>query len=62
MFGVHAKLSQVAESLHVSVENAVIVISGELPRELKDEVVPAIRQAGVLGQVSDRIRVAQNAA
>ncbi len=52
-------LHQYAAALQVSIENAAVVLRGELPRaDLKDLLVPAVRQAGVLNRVSDFVRVA----
>lgn len=62
VFFAHRLLREYAAALKVSVENAVIVIQGELPSvELKAELIPAIRIAGVLGQVNDRVIVAVGA-
>ena len=52
------RLGQSAAAVQVSIENTVIVLRGELPSsDLKRQLVPAIRQAGVLGQVSDLVHV-----
>ena len=52
------RLGQYAAMIQVSIENTVIVLRGELPSiALKQQLVPAIRQAGVLGQVSDCVRI-----
>jgi hypothetical protein len=56
---VHQQLRQYAEGLHVSIENAAVVVRGELPSaDLKLQLVPAVRQAGVLCQVNDCVQVA----
>jgi len=61
VFLAHRRLRQYAAALKISIENAVIVIRGELPSaELKAELVPAIRTAGVLAQVNDRVVVDSN--
>ncbi len=52
------RLGQYAAAIQVSVENTVIVLRGELPSaDLRQELVPAIRQAGVLSQVSNCVQV-----
>ena len=59
MFGVHEQLQQYAAALQVSIENATIVLRGEVPSvDLKAELVPAVRRAGVLSQVSNCVQVA----
>lgn len=55
---VHEHLRSYAAAVQVSVENAVIVLRGDLPTaDLKQALVPAVRQAGVLGQVSNCVHV-----
>jgi hypothetical protein len=55
---VHQQLQQYAAVLQVSIENAVIVLRGELPsNSLKSQLVPAVRQAGVLARVDDCVQV-----
>ena len=45
--------------LQVSIENASVVLRGELPDPaLKAQLIPAIRQAGVLDQINDYVRIA----
>ena len=52
------RLGHYASAIQVSVENTVIVLRGELPSaDLRQELVPAIRQAGVLSQVSNCVQV-----
>jgi hypothetical protein len=59
VLGVHNQLRQYAAALQVSIENATIVLRGELPSpSLKAELIPAVRQAGVLSQVCNCVRVA----
>ncbi len=59
MFQTHHELRKHTESLQISVENTAVVLRGELPsRWLKEQLIPVIRQAGVLCQVCDRVRVA----
>ena len=60
MFHVHEQLQQYAAALQVSVENAKIVLTGEVPSvDLKAQLIPAVRRAGVLSQVSNRVHVAE---
>lgn len=55
---VHDQLRQHAAKLQVSIENATIVLSGELPEPaLVAELVPAVRRAGVLARVCNRVQV-----
>ena len=55
---VHQQLQQYTAALQVSIENAVIVLRGELPSSnLKSQLVPAVRQAGVLARVDDCVQV-----
>ncbi|MFK8112432.1 MAG: hypothetical protein AB8B91_09525 [Rubripirellula sp.] len=50
---VHEQLRQYATALQISIENAAIVLRGELPSlALRAELIPAVRRAGVLGQVN----------
>ena len=59
MFRVHEQLRQYAAALQVSIENATIVLRGEVPSvDLKAELVPAVRRAGVLSQVCNCVQVA----
>ncbi len=63
MFCVHQQLRQYASAVQVSIEDAVLVLRGQLPSgELKQELIPAIRQAGFLGRVCDLVVVDTNAA
>ncbi len=56
---VHDQLREHAAEMEVSIENSMIVVRGKLPSSLlKDQVIPAVRQAGVLRQVCDFVRVA----
>ena len=56
---VHEQLRQYAAALQVSIENATIVLRGELPSvALKSQLVPAVRRAGVLDRVCNDVRVA----
>ena len=55
---VHHQLRLYAAELQFTVEQAAIVIRGELPTvELKDEVIPTVRRAGVLNRVQDCVLV-----
>ncbi len=55
---VHHQLRQYAAALQVTIENAVIVVRGELPsNQLKSRLIPAVRQAGVLARVEDFVEV-----
>ena len=59
MFRVHEQLRQYAAALQVSIENATIVLRGEVPSvDLQAELVPAVRRAGVLSQVYNCVQVA----
>ena len=59
MFRVHEQLRQYAAAVQVSIEDATIVLRGEVPSVvLKAELVPAVRRAGVLSQVSNLVQVA----
>ncbi len=61
MFGVHEQLRQYAAALQVTIENATIVLRGTVPSaDLKAELVPAVRRAGVLSQVSNCVDVANS--
>ena len=55
---VHAQLRQYAAAVQVSIENTAIVLRGHLPTAaLKQALIPAIRQAGVLYKVSNEVQV-----
>ena len=59
MFQVNRLLRQYAAALQVTIENSSIVVHGELPSSAhKAQLVPAIRQAGILYRVSDNVRIA----
>ncbi len=58
MLRVHKQLGEHADSLEVSIEDAAIVVRGELPSDrLKSELIPAVRQAGVLDKVCNCVQV-----
>ena len=55
---VHAQLRQYATTVQVSIENTAIVLRGHLPSPaLKQALIPAIRQAGVLAKISNEVHV-----
>ena len=59
VFQVNPLLQQYATTLQVSIENSVVVLRGELPSpDLKEQLVPSVRQAGVLYRVTDCVRIA----
>ena len=63
MFRGHKRLCRYASSLQISLENAGVVLRGQLPSsDLKADLVPAIRQAGFLGRICDEVVVEANAA
>lgn len=63
VFRAHSRLCQYASSMQMSFENAVIVVRGQLPSgDLKEDLLPAIRQAGFLGRVCDCVVVETQAA
>ena len=58
MLSVDERLREYATEVQISIENAVIVLRGNLPSpDLKHALVPAVRQAGVLGQVNNCVSV-----
>ena len=59
MFRLSQDLQAYATRIDVSIENATVVLRGELPSgALKAELVPAVRRAGVLCQINNCVRVA----
>lgn len=53
-----ASLREHLELIEIEIENSRIVLSGELPeRHLVQQLVPAIRRAGVLSQIAVNITV-----
>ena len=59
VFRVNELLAPYTAALQITIENGTIVLCGELPALAhKNQLIPAIRQAGVLSRVSDRVRVA----
>ncbi|QDT06036.1 hypothetical protein K227x_44430 [Rubripirellula lacrimiformis] len=54
------QLAPYADQLNVTIESSRIVVDGNLPTpSLVDELIPAIRRAGVLSQVCNNVAVAQ---
>jgi hypothetical protein len=54
----HQELSAHLESIQITVEGSRIVLRGHLPTvALKQALVPAIRQAGVLGQICNCVEI-----
>ncbi len=59
VFQANPRLHAYSAAVQVSIENASVVLRGELPRaDLKELLVPAVRQAGVLYRVTDCVRIA----
>ena len=59
MFQVNCDLKAYVTGLDISIENSTIVLRGKLPTgALKDELIPAVRQAGVLSQINNCVLVA----
>ncbi|QDT10401.1 hypothetical protein K239x_23570 [Planctomycetes bacterium K23_9] len=58
MISVNDHLRSYASALQVTVENAAVVLRGHLPsEELKRQLLPTIRQAGVLARVNNCVQV-----
>ncbi|EMI17147.1 hypothetical protein RMSM_05938 [Rhodopirellula maiorica SM1] len=58
MFRLNRRLGSYLTSLEISFENRSVVLRGELPSdELRGELVPTIRQAGILCQVCNEVQV-----
>ena len=52
-----------AASIRVDVADSRVVLTGALPAStLVDQLVPAIRRAGVLSQVTNQVRIGRQAA
>ena len=63
IFRAHKRLCRYASSLQISLENAGVVLRGQLPSsDLKADLIPAIRQAGFLGRINDEVVVDGNVA
>lgn len=55
----HHDLCEYRDELEIAIEGSRIVLRGHLPSlALKQALVPAIRQAGVLGQVCNWVEIA----
>jgi hypothetical protein len=58
VLGTHQELSQYRVDLDISMEGSRIVLRGHLPTvALKQALVPAIRQAGVLSQICNCVEI-----
>ena len=58
MIRLHRRLGDYLASLEISFEDRSVVLRGELPSdELRGELVPTIRQAGILCQVCNKVQV-----
>ena len=58
VFGVHQLLKHWADALEISVEHSRIVLRGTVPTTThKAALIPAVRQAGVLGQIENSVRI-----
>ena len=63
VLSVHDSLADHVSSLQFTIENSIVIVRGELPTEgLRNQVVPAVRRAGVLARVNDCIQVSETAA
>ncbi|OYP37991.1 hypothetical protein CGZ80_03730 [Rhodopirellula sp. MGV] len=59
MLSNHRELAPYRTGLDITLEGSRIVVRGQLPTAaLRQALVPAIRQAGVLGQVCNCVEVA----
>ena len=53
------QLCEYAEAVHISIEERAVVLRGEVPSQsLKTMLVAAVRQAGILWQIKNSVRVA----
>lgn len=58
MLRVHQRLCRYSSTLQVSMEDAMIVLRGELPSgDLKKDLLPTIRKSGFLGRVTNLVVV-----
>lgn len=54
----HHELAPHRHNLEISLEGSRVTIEGHLPNaSLNEALVPAIRQAGVLGQIQNRVQI-----
>lgn len=59
MLSGHHRLGAYAAKLQVTIENATVILRGELPSdELRNQLLPTIRQAGVLWRVKNQVDIA----
>ena len=58
IFDDNQHINDYVERLEVSVDKTLIILHGDLPTaDLKQQLVPAIRQAGILWQVCNLVHV-----
>jgi len=58
VFNVHQLLKHGADALEISVEHSRIVLRGTVPTTIHQAaLVPAVRQAGVLSQIENSVRI-----
>ncbi|MFG0264921.1 MAG: hypothetical protein ACF8AM_07165 [Rhodopirellula sp. JB055] len=58
MFQEHESLGRYASQLKISVHESTILLDGTLPSaKLRQQLVPAIRQAGVLWRIDNHVAV-----
>ena len=58
VFQENVQINDHADSVQVTVENTAIILSGNLPSaDLKRQLIPAIRRAGILWQVCNLVHV-----
>ncbi|MGI9472720.1 MAG: hypothetical protein ACR2NZ_14375 [Rubripirellula sp.] len=58
VFRVNTFLRQCIGAVQISIESSTIVLRGELPSSThKAQLIPAIRQAGVLARICDQVRI-----
>lgn len=59
MLAVHSQLRAFVEAIQVTIEHRAVVLRGRLPsKQLKDQLIPAVRQSGVLWKVNNQVDVA----
>ncbi len=52
------RLKEYHDSLYISFEDGAIILRGQLPSdELRGELIPAIRRAGILNRVCNEVHV-----
>lgn len=58
MINVHEHLRSYTAAVQVSVENAAVVLRGKLPtQELRQQLIPTIRQGGVLLRIDNCVQI-----